>query len=134
MSINTSKINDDNPEILATASKNNMKCVPSCILLSLELTFSLSPPLCHRAIRNLGVIIGPLLSRMTATCKSLPLEPCRIRHIRPFLSVLPSVLSRLDYCNSVLSNRQRAQINVLVGEKADYDASITSVAVSLRWH
>eukprot|EP00745_Piridium_sociabile_P021648 TRINITY_DN3338_c0_g1_i9.p2 TRINITY_DN3338_c0_g1~~TRINITY_DN3338_c0_g1_i9.p2 ORF type:complete len:217 (-),score=18.29 TRINITY_DN3338_c0_g1_i9:50-700(-) len=108
-------------------------------------------PFSHK-VRNLGVMLDSSLTmenHINAVCKSVFLELRRISYIRKYLSVTATktlmsafVLSRLDYCNSLLvglpdvklERLQRAQNNAarLVFRKRKRD-HVTPLLKLLHW-
>ena len=107
---NRLRMNDDKTEIMPVGTKAKLKSVPqtSCLTLSgstLRFTYK---------VRNLGVYLDSNLSmdqHVNLRCRSVFLELHRIGHLMRHLSVDATkklvssfVLSRRDYCNSVLAS------------------------------
>ena len=101
-------MNDDKTEIRPVGTKANLKSVPQTS--SLTVWFYL--PFSYK-VRNLGVYLDSNLSmaqHVNLLCRSVFLELRRIGHLRRHLSVDATkklvssfVLSRLDYCSSLLA-------------------------------
>ena len=119
MTSNKLKLNDDKSEILLIHSKFKklpLSCPQSILMGKSELTFS-------SEARNLGVIFTDTLDlnkHINNVCRSAYCEIRRISSVRHLLSVDDTkqlvcsyVLSKLDYCNSLLCNLSKANINKL---------------------
>ena len=102
-------MNDDKTEIMPVGTKAKLKSVPETSSLTLSgstISFSYK-------VRNLGVYLDSNLSmdqHVNFLCRSDFLELRRIGHLRRHLTVDATkkmvssfVLSRLDYCNSLLA-------------------------------
>ena len=103
-------------------------------------------------VKSLGVVLDSSLTRcnhISSVCRSAYLELCRISTIRPFLTtsatatlVCSRVLSRIDYCNSLLTGitsdqiagLQRIQNNSarLIFHKRRSE-HVTPMLISLHW-
>ena len=148
MSHNKLKLNDDKPEVLLIQTKNSFKSCesPSSLRVGNEdIPFSTSA-------RNLSYIISDNMSLNThvmSVCRSAYCAIRQISSIRRFLTtdatkilVCAFVLSRLDYCNSLLSNAPKYIINklqrvqncaarlIVKARKRDH---ITPIFKSLHW-
>ena len=148
MTSNKLKMNAEKTELIPHGTESKLKAISHISSLSLadsQIQFSAS-------VRDLGVHLDQSLSmekHVNAVCKAVFLEIRRISHIRPFLSVATTqklvsafVLSRLDYCNSLLSNLpnilldrlQRAQNHAarLVLRKRKFDHA-NPLLIQLHW-
>ena len=148
MTKNKLKMNNEKTEIIPIGTDYMLKSISHKKSLSLSesvITFSSS-------VRNLGVHLDQSLSmetHITSLCRSLFLELRRLSQLRPYLTVHAAktlmsafVLSRIDYCNSLLvglpdtklNRLQRIQNNaarvVLGGRKRDH---VTPLLKSLHW-
>ena len=104
---NKLKMNNDKTELITTGSKSKLKQVStnSMVFQDCEIEFSESE-------RNLGVFLDESLSmemQVNRLCKVICFHLRKISEIRSFLNVDPAdtlavafILSRLDYCNSLL--------------------------------
>jgi len=122
MTINLLKLNDDKTELILIGSKGKLKSLlthsPGISLQIGEAKISPTPK-----AKNLGVWIDENLSlepQVTHICKSANLHLRNIGRLRPYLSqsastklVLSTVMSRLDYCNSLLVNMNQVQLRRL---------------------
>ena len=109
MACNGLRMNDDKTEILPVGTKAKLKSVPETSSLTLSCS---TIPFSYKA-RNLGVYLDSNLSidqHVNFLCRSVFLELRRIGHLRRHLTVDATkklvssfVLSRLDYCNSLLA-------------------------------
>ena len=118
MKINKLKMNDDKTELMCVGSKSKL----SKTNLN-SIAFSDCEIMCAKSVRNLGVHLNESLSMETHVnhlCKILYLQLRRISKIRSFLSVdsanklaVAFVLSRLDYCNSLLAGISDDKLNKL---------------------
>ena len=119
MSNNKLKLNDDKTEVLLIQTKTSFKSCekPSSIHVgNVEVSFSASA-------RNLGYFISDNMSidaHVTNVCRSAYFAIRQISSIRRFLTVDATktlvcafVLSRLDYCNSLLCNSPKYLIDRL---------------------
>ena len=147
MNSNTLKLNDDKTEVLLIRSKiSNSFDKPSALQVgNAEVSFSASA-------RNLGYTISDTMSldaHVTNVCRSAYFAIRQISSIRRYLTVDATktlvcafVLSRLDYCNSLLSNAPKYIIDrlqkvqnsaarlVLKARKRDHASPLL---VSLHW-
>ena len=145
---NRLRMNDDKTEIMSVGTKAKLKSVPQTSSLTLP---GSTIPFSYK-VRNLGVYLDSNLSmdqHVNFLCRSVFLELRRIGHLRRHLTVDATkklvssfVLSRLDYCSSLLAglpeNRldrlQRVQNNAarLVLGKRGRDLAKPSLR-SLHW-
>ena len=107
MKANKFKMNNDKTELITIGSKSKPKQVStdSMVFQDCETEFSESE-------RNLGVFLDESLSmemQVNRLCEVLYFHLCKISKIRSFLTVdaadalaVAFILSRLDYCNSLL--------------------------------
>ena len=105
---NKLKMNDDKTELIAIGSKSKLKQVStnSMVFHDCEIEFS-------ESVRNLGVFLDESLSvemQVNQSCKALYFQLRRISKFRSFLTddaastlAVAFILSRLDYCNSLLA-------------------------------
>ena len=106
----------------------------------------------NSSVKNLGVLLDQTLSmssHVNTLCKNLNFQMRRISHIRHFINepvaqklVTSLILSRLDYCNSLLAGTtkeliyplQKCQNNavrlILRGKKRDH---VTPLLHQLHW-
>ena len=138
-------MNDDKTEIMPVGNKAKLKSVPQTSSLTLS---GSTIPFSYK-VRNLGVYFDSNLSieqHVNFLCRSVFLELRRIGHLRRHLTVDATkklissfVLSRLDYCNSLLAglpeNRldrsQRVQTMQLVLFLADEGETMQSLCSDL---
>jgi len=118
MNANKLKMNDEKTEIIAIGSKSKLQQVDvvSLTISECEIVFSDS-------VRNLGVHLDKFLSMETQIsylCKTLYFHLRRIGKIRQYLTVSAAnklavsfVLSRIDYCNALLSGLPDDKLNRL---------------------
>ena len=118
MNENRLKLNEDKTEVILCGNKTQICKVPeNCIKINDQsIKFSLS-------VRNLGVFIDSSLSmanHISHLIKIMYLELRRINSIRNFLSkettallINALVLSKLDYCNSLLVNISNDKLQCL---------------------
>ena len=109
MACNRLRMNDDKTQIMPAGTKAKLKSVPKTSSLTLS---GSTIPFSYK-VRNLGVYLDSNLSmdqHVNFLCRSVFLELCRIGHLRRHLTadatkklVSSFVLSRLDYCNSLLA-------------------------------
>ena len=109
MACNRLRMNDNKTEIIPVGTKAKLKSVPQTSSLTLS---GSTIPFSYK-IRNLGVYLDSDLSidqHVNLLCRSVFLELRRIGHLRHHLTVDATkklvssfVLSRLDYCNSLLA-------------------------------
>ena len=109
MVCNRLRMNDDKTEIMPVGTKAKLKSVPQTSSLTLP---GSTMPFSYK-VRNLGVYLESNLSmdqHVNFLCRSVFLELRRIGHLRHHLTVDATkklvssfVLSRLDYCNSLLA-------------------------------
>ena len=108
MKLNKLKMNDDKTELMLAGSKSKLRKTDLNAITFSDCKISLS-----KSVRNLGIYLDEPLSMETHVshlCKTLYLQLRRISKIRSFLSVdaanklaVAFILSRLDYCNSLLA-------------------------------
>ena len=94
-----------------------------CQVKKEPLTFGPNAVPFQTSAKNLGVHLDETLSmkeQATSLCRSSLLSPRKIASIRPYLSdestaqlVSSLILSRLDYCNSTLSDLPSSSLNRL---------------------
>jgi hypothetical protein len=109
MTTNRLKMNDDKTEIIPIGTKPKLSATPEVSVLILsdtQISFA------HK-VRDLGVILDSCLTmnhHISNLCRSVFLELRRLSQIRPYLSMEAAkklasafILSRLDYCNSLLA-------------------------------
>jgi hypothetical protein len=119
MTDNKLKLNDEKTELMLVCPRkfqNNPSVPTSMQIGNNEISFSSS-------VRSLGVMIDSTLSfeqHISGICKVAYLEMRRISSIRHYLSAAATktlicafVLSRLDYCNSLLAGIQQYQLDRL---------------------
>ena len=109
MACNLLRMNDDKTEVMPVGTKAKLKSVSQTSSLTLS---GSTLPFSYK-IRNLGVYIDSNLSmdqHVNLLCRSVFLELRRIGHLRRQLTVDATkklvssfVLSKLDYCNSLLA-------------------------------
>jgi hypothetical protein len=147
MTTNKLKLNDDKTEAMLISTRQKLSQIPSLSLPLGTATISLSD-----SAKNLGVILDNTLSLqdfVSSTAKSCYFHLRRISQIRKHLSteattklIISLVISRLDYCNSLLSGLpdstiqtlQRVQNSaarlILKKKKSDH---ISPLLISLHW-
>ena len=113
------RINDDKTEIMPVGTKAKLKSVPETSSLTLS---GSTIPFSYK-VRNLGVYLDSNLSmdqHVNFLCRSVFLELRRIGHLRRHLTVDATkklvssfVLSRLDYCNSLLAGLPKNRLDRL---------------------
>ena len=105
MTQNKLQLNNEKTEALLIDPQNSPNLPLSSVIDESEIQFS-------KSVRNLGVIFDDKLSmkQVSKVCQSFYLELFRISSVRHVLTVeatetlvTPLVLSRLDYCNSLMS-------------------------------
>lgn len=118
MDENKLKMNDDKTELIAigTRSKINQVTTTGMSISGCIIPFS-------QSVRNLGFYLDQTLTmdaHISQLCRSLYCQLRRIGKIRSFLSTdaanklaVSFILSRLDYCNSLLAGLPDKQINKL---------------------
>ena len=118
MSTNRLKLNDDKTEALRVSPPSeDLSSLPSSVAIgNTSISFS-------SCVRDLGFFLDKDLSlkyHITKTCQSAYLEIRRISSIRHFLTidatktlVSACILSRLDYCNSLLAGCPKKDIKPL---------------------
>ena len=118
MTNNQLQLNNDKTEMILIATKTvlNSDSVPQSINLEgSDIKFA-------NTVRNLGVCLDPTLSfqqQISSVCRTCYLELGRITAIRHYLSedvtkktlLCAFVLSRLDYCNSLLAGCPKYLLN-----------------------
>ncbi|KAK7092915.1 hypothetical protein V1264_008591 [Littorina saxatilis] len=148
MTVNKLKMNDDKTEIMPVGKQSNLKLLSETSSLTLSdttVTFS-------SKVKNLGVHLDSSLSmdaHINSLCRTAFLEMRRISQIRHLLSldatktlVSVFILSRLDYCNSLLAGLPDAKLDrlqrimnnaarlVLRKRKRDH---VTPLLMTLHW-
>ncbi len=148
MTNNQLQLNNDKTEMILIATKTvlNSDSVPQSINLEgSDIKFA-------NTVRNLGVCLDPTLSfqqQISSVCRICYLELRRISAIRHYLSedvtkklLCAFVLSRLDYCNSLLagcpkyllSKLQKVQNNAArLIFRTTRSAHVTPMLHSLHW-
>ena len=148
MTNNQLQLNNDKTEMILINTKTvlNSDSVPQSINLEgSDIKFS-------NTIRNLGVCLDPTLSfqqQISSVCHICYFKLCQISAIRHYLSedvtkklLCAFVLSRLDYCNSLLaycpkyllSKLQKVQNNAArLIFRTTWSAHITPMLHSLHW-
>ncbi|KAK7098126.1 hypothetical protein V1264_002486 [Littorina saxatilis] len=148
MSLNKLQLNSDKTEVMLACPKKflNHPSLPASLTVN-ELPISFSP-----SVRSLGVTLDPTLSfqkHISNICKSAYLELRKISSVRHYLTtdatktlVCSLVLSKIDYCNSLLAGLpkylldrlQRIQNNAarLVFKSSKYEHA-TPLLHSLHW-
>ncbi|KAK7105200.1 hypothetical protein V1264_016609 [Littorina saxatilis] len=148
MSLNKLQLNSDKTEVMLGCPKKflNPPSLPASLTVN-ELPISFSP-----SVRSLGVTLDPTLSfqkHISNICKSAYLELRKISSVRHYLTadatktlVCSLVLSKIDYCNSLLAGLpkylldrlQRIQNNAarLVFKSSKYEHA-TPLLHSLHW-
>ena len=141
------KLNGDKTELIYFVSKHNSRKVN---FRPVDLGgCSVTPA---KNVRNLGVVMDHNLSmvdQVTAICASCNYQLCRLSSIRRYLTteatkraVQASIISRIDYCNAMLSGLPNTQIVRLerIQNKAarlitrtPYQDHITPVLRELHW-
>jgi hypothetical protein len=109
MACNRLKMNNDKTEVMPVGTEAKLKYISQ----TSSLTLSGSTVSFSYKVRNLGIYLDSSLSmdhHINFLCRSVFLELRRIGHLRRHLSVEATkklvssfVLSRLDYCNSLLA-------------------------------
>ena len=119
MTLNKLQLNDDKTELMLVCPKrlSNHHSLPSSLEISGN-SIPISP-----SVRSLGVTLDQNLNfqqHISNICKSTYLELRRISSVRSFLSVDATktlvcafVLSRIDYCNSLLAGLPKYQLDRL---------------------
>ena len=114
------KMNDDRTELMAIGARSKLsQVIPIFAPMSIsgcDIPFS-------QSVRNLGFYLDETLSmdaHIKYLCRILFCQLCRIGKIRSFLStdaanklVVSLILSRLDYCNSLLAGIPDNKLNKL---------------------
>ena len=114
------KMNDDKTELMAIGTRSKLsQVIPNLAPMSIsgcDIPFS-------QSVRNLGFYLDETLSmaaHMKYLCRILFCQLRRIRKIRSFLSTdaanklaVSLILSRLDYCNSLLAGLPDNKLNKL---------------------
>ena len=148
MTANKLKLNDDKTEAMLVGTRQKLSQLPPSLLLQLDNTHI---PISD-SVKNLGVILDSSLTMtnfVSATTRACYFHLRRISQIRKYLTteattklVVSLILSRIDYCNSLLSglpdstihSLQRVQNNaarlILRKKKSDH---ITPLLKSLHW-
>ena len=115
MDSNKLKLNDDKTEALVVGTRSR-----TSVCYSEHLDIGGSPIPFQPKVKSLGVVLDSSLTmshHISSVCRSAYLELRRISAIRPFLTtsatatlVCSGVLSRIDYCNSLLAGITSDQI------------------------
>ena len=148
MTANKLKLNDDKTEAMLVGTRQKLSQLPPLLHLKLDNT---SIPISD-SVKNLGVVLDSSLAMtnfVSATARACYFHLRRISQIRKYLTteattklVVSLILSRIDYCNSLLSGLpnstihtlQRVQNNaarlILKKKKSDH---ITPLLKSLHW-
>ena len=102
-------MNNDKTEIMICSTPHNVKKIN---ITSLAIDSSIVT--CGKSITNLGVYLDETLNmehQISKLSQSLFIEIRKLGHIRPYLSITAAkriasafILSRIDYCNSLLTN------------------------------
>ena len=118
MSDNNLKMNDDKTELIITGTKSKIYQVTHA-----PISVSGCYVCFSQNVRNLGFYLDETLSmeaHVKQLCRTLYCQLRRIGKIRPFLSTdaanklaVSFILSRLDYCNSLLAGLPENQLNKL---------------------
>ena len=105
---NKLKMNNEKTELIVTGTKHKLSQIPVSTMLISDCHLSFSP-----SVKNLGIFLDQTLSTETQInqlCKVIYFQLRRLAKIRSFLTTeaanklaVSLILSRLDYCNSVLS-------------------------------
>ena len=105
MSSNKLKLNDDNTEALIVSSQRMSTSLP---MLD-SLTVGTSNVMFSQSVKTLDVILDTMKNQIINLVRTANSELRRINSIRHYLSVaatkklvLAFIMSRLDYCNSLL--------------------------------
>ena len=118
MKENKLKLNDEKTELICVGSKNNLKqlSIKSMDINKDSIPFS-------DCVKNLGVFLDSSLSmdsHVNNLCKTLYFHLRRISKIRKYLTVdaanklaVSFIMSRLDYCNSLLAGLSEKKISKL---------------------
>ena len=147
MSENKLKMNDDKTELITVGTKSKLAQVTltPMTISGCDIPFS-------QSVRNLGFYLDETLSldaHVNHLCRTLFFHLRRISKIRTFLSIdaanklaVSFILSRLDYCNSLLAGLPDNKLNKLqrvqnhaarlVLRKTRYE-SATSLLKTLHW-
>ena len=149
MSENKLKMNDDKTELIAVGTRSKINQVTSA---SASMSISGCDIPFSQSVRNLGFYLDETLSmdaHIKHLCHTLFFQLRRIGKIRSFLSTdaanklaISFILSRLDYCNSLLAGLPDNKLNKLqriqnhaarlVLRKPRYE-SATSLLRTLHW-
>ena len=118
---NLLKINDSKTELIVFINPQQQGLLCESPVLSLVLGDSTIQA--SSTVRNLGVVLDSHLAvgpQVSATVKSCNFQLCQISRVRRYitagtcrLAVLALVISRLDYCNSLLAGSQELHMNRL---------------------
>ena len=132
MACNRLRMNDDKTAIMPVGTKAKLKSVPQTSSLTLS---GSTIPFSYK-VRNLGVYLDSNLSmdqHVNFLCRSVFLELRRIGHLRRHLTVgatkklvSSSVLSRLDYCNSLLAGPPEMQLVLSLADEGETMQSLCS--------
>jgi hypothetical protein len=119
MRTNKLKMNNDKTELLPVATVHKLNQVSSSS--SLEISDVVVP--FSSKVKNLGVVLDSTLSmeyQINSLCSASSFQLRRLSQIRSFLTVeaatklaCSSILSRLDYCNSLLVHVDEGQLDRL---------------------
>ena len=119
MTANKLKLNDDKTEAMLVGTRQKLSQLPLSLLLQLDNT---SIPISD-SVKNLGVVLDSSLTMtnfISATARACYFHLRRISQIRKYLTtkattklVVSLILSRIDYCNSLLSGLPDSTIHTL---------------------
>ena len=137
MSIRMLKLNDDKTEMVIFCSKHHLGQYGHC---TINIGDSAIIPVSH--VRNLGVQMDDhlyMISQVTAICATCNFQLCRLSLVRRYLTVDATknavqalIISRLDYCNSLLLNLPTSQIARL--QRIQNKAARLVTRTSMREH
>ena len=144
---NKLKLNDDKTEALVVGTRSR-----TGVCYSEHLNIGGSPIPFQPKVKSLGVVLDSSLTmshHISSVCRSAYLELRRISAIRPFLTtsatatlVCSRVLSRIDYCNSLLAgitSDQIARLQRILNNSARLifrkkrSEHVTPMLISLHW-
>ena len=141
------KLNDDKTEALVVGT-----CSGTSVCYSEHLNIGGSPIPFQPKVKSLGVVLDSSLTishHISSVCRSAYLELRKISAIRPFFTtsaiatlVCSRVLSRIDYCNSLLAgitSDQIARLQRILNNSARLifrkkrSEHVTLILISLHW-
>ena len=147
MDSNKLKLNDDKTEALVVGTRSR-----TGVCYSEHLNIGGSPIPFQPKVKSLGVVLDSSLTmsyHISSVCRSAYLELRRISATRPFLTtsatatlVCSRVLSRIDYCNSLLAgitSDQIARLQRIQNKSArlifrkNRSEHVTPMLISLHW-